>query len=293
MAVISAEILKNVRRIQIRTNKTVSDLLAGAYHSAFKGRGMEFEDVREYQPGDEIRSIDWNVTARMNYPFIKNFREERELTVILIVDVSASSQFGVTGRQKNEIIAEIGAVLAFSAIKNNDKVGLLLFSDVVEKYLPPQKGTKHVLRVIRELLAFEPAHRKTDVSSAIKFLANIQKRRGVCFLISDFLMPLSSVDLACFAKRHELISLCLTDPREWNIPNMGLITLKDLETGKNMLVDTTVSEVRERLSKYTQNRIDKHKGIMNKIGAGFIHIRTDKTYTEPIRAYFKLKENRR
>jgi uncharacterized protein (DUF58 family) len=290
MAIISTEILKNVRQIQIKTNRTVSDLLAGAYHSAFKGHGMEFEDVREYLPGDEIRSIDWNVTARMDQPYVKNFREERELTVMLIVDVSASGLFGVTGKQKNELIAEIGAVLAFSAIQNNDKVGLVLFSDVVEKYIPPQKGQKHGLRVIRELLAFEPKHSGTNINEAIKFLANTQKRKGICFLISDFLMELSKQEINSFAKRHELISICLTDPREWVIPNIGLFAVKDLETGEKVLVD---SKSCQQLAQYTQNKIENNKKLMHKIGAGFIHIRTDQPYTKPIRDYFRVRECRR
>lgn len=290
---VSRELLQNIRRIQIKTDKMVNDVLAGAYHSAFKGRGIEFEDVREYIPGDEIRSIDWNVTARMNYPFVKNFREERELTVMLIVDISASTRFGSALKHKNDILAEIGAVLAFSAIKNNDKVGLLLFSEGIEKYLPPNKGLKHGLRVVRELLACESHGSTTNIIEPLNFIGKVQKRRGVCFLLSDLLMSLPSSELACFAKRHELISICITDPRESFLPDVGLVNLCDLETGEEIVVDTSIPEVREFLAENTNKRLINNKNLMHKVGAGFIHIDTDKSYVEPIRKYFRLKEARR
>ena len=293
MSLISKEVIKNIRRIQIRTGKTVNDVLAGAYHSVFKGRGMIFEDVREYQPGDDVRSIDWNVTARMNYPYVKNFREERELTVFLLIDVSSSSLFGVTGKQKNELIAEIGAVLAFSAITNNDKVGLVLFSDIIEKYLPPKKGLRHVLRVIRELLVFQPKHLKTDINSVLNFLGKVQKRSGVCFIISDFITLASPKELAFIAKRHDLTSIVITDPRERYIPNVGLIKLKDLETGENIFVDTSIPQVRDELRNNTQNRIDYHKNLMKKIGAGFIHVQTEVPYVRSIEEYFAFRGRKR
>jgi len=285
----SKEIFKNIRRIQIRTNKYVQDVLAGAYHSAFKGRGMEFEDVREYQPGDEIRSIDWNVTARMQYPYVKNFREERELTVILLIDVSASSLFGTTGRQKAELIAEIGALFAFSAVKNNDKVGLLLFSDIVEKYFPPQKGLKHALRLIRELLVFKPEGKQTDIKEALSFLGKIQKRRSVVFLISDFLSPPFKEELTLITRRHEVIGVNVRDPHELKLPKVGLLQLKDLESGKTMIVDTSRKKVREMLEKRNLEQLDKLKKIFESSANGFINTSSENNYMEPIREFFERR----
>lgn len=282
----SKEIFKNIRQIQIRTSKYVQDVLAGAYHSAFKGRGMEFEDVREYFPGDEIRSIDWNVTARMQYPYVKNFREERELTVILLVDVSASSLFGTTGKKKEELIAEIGALFAFSAIKNNDKVGLLLFSDRVEKYLPPQKGIKHALRVIRELLVFKPKGKKTDIKEALTFLGKIQKRRGVVFLISDFLSAPFKEELTLIGNRHEVIGVNVRDPHELMLPKVGLIQLKDLESGKTLIVDTSKKKVREILKKRNFDQLNELKKMFDNSANGFIDIAAQEDYMEPIRKFF-------
>ncbi len=294
MAEISRDVFKHIRSIQIRTVRTVNDALAGAYHSAFKGRGMEFEDVREYTPGDEVRSIDWNVTARMRFPYIKNYREERELTVMLVVDVSASAIFGTHGRQKKDLLAEIAAVLALSAIKNNDKVGLILFSDGVEKYLPPKKGVTHVLRVIRELLVYETQKRTTDLALALNFLGKVQKRQGVCFLLSDFLFEAPYKELAIAAKRHDLISLCLTDPKELVLPDIGgLIQLKDLETGEDILVDMSSPEVREGLTAWTEGRIEKYKELMSKMGAGYISLLTDQPYHTAIQKYFLLRERLR
>ncbi len=293
MSVIAKEIFKNVRRIQIRTNRTVNDILAGAYHSVFKGQGIEFEDVREYQPGDDIRSIDWNVTARMNFPFVKNFREEREITVMILVDVSASTHFGTTGKQKNDIIAEISAVLAFSAIKNNDKVGLILFSDTIEKYLPPQKGIKHVLRAIRELIVFKPEGKKTDIGMALSFLGKVQKRSGICFIISDFINPDYSHECTIIAKRYDLISICLSDPREYDIPSMGLVTLRDLETGESVLIDTSLRETHQHLAQQNIQHLERNKILMNKIGAGFINISTDRSYVDAIHEYFTIREKQK
>jgi len=293
MATIPPELFKNIRRIEIYTTRTVNDILAGAYHSAFKGRGMEFEDVREYQPGDEVRSIDWNVTARFNHPYVKSYREERELTVMLLVDVSASSRFGTRQRLKSELIAEIGAVLAFSAIKNNDKIGLILFSSTIEKYIPPNKGTRHVLRVIRELLAFKPQYEGTDVSAALHFLGKVQRKQGVCFVISDFISPNYSQEATLCAKRHDLITIAVTDPVEQSFPNMGMVSIRDLETGKLSLVDTSDKEVRKIFTQRSFERLQKHQQLMGKIGAGFIDIRTDKDYAYAIRSFFKLREKRR
>ena len=293
MSEISKEILKNIRRIQIQTTRSVNDVLAGAYHSAFKGRGIEFEDVREYQPGDEVRSIDWNVTARMQYPYIKNFREERELTVLLVVDVSASSQLGSQKRLKSELIAEIGAVLAFSAIQNNDRVGLLLFSDKIEKYIPPKKGVRHVLRTIRELLVYEPSHKKTDIAQALSFLGNVQKRQGVCFLISDFISPNYKNEIALTAKLHDLITIAITDPVEVNLPKMGLVRFLDLETEETCLVDSSSLELHDYLEKEALAHLEEHKKLMRKIKAGFISIRTDLPYIDPIKSFFEKRQRLR
>ncbi len=283
---ISAEIFKNVKRIQIRTRKYVQNVLAGAYHSAFKGRGMEFEDVREYQPGDEVRSIDWNVTARMQYPYIKNFREERELSVILLIDVSASSLFGTTGKKKAELIAELGALFSFSAIQNNDNVGLILFSDRIEKYLPPQKGSTHAMRLIRELLTFVPLGKKTDISQALNFLGKIQKRKSVVFLISDFISPPFQDELTLIGKRHDLIGVNVRDPHEMKLPKMGLIQFKDLETNKTLLVDTSSKLVRENLFARNQALFEKLKQQFDRHANGMMMISSDKSYMENVREFF-------
>lgn len=289
---VSKEIFKNIRKIQIRTNKYVQDVLAGAYHSAFKGRGMEFEDVREYQPGDEIRSIDWNVTARMQTPYVKNFREERELTVILLIDLSASSLFGTTGKQKEAFIAEIGALLAFSAIKNNDKVGLILFTDVVEKYIPPQKGVKHVLRVIRELLVFKPEGKKTDLREALSFLSKIQKKRGVIFVISDFFTPTFKEELTFLSKKHEIIGINVRDPQEYVIPRMGLIEFKDLETKESRIIDTSLKKVRKTIEEKNLKHIKGIEKQFENIGSGFINVKSGPNYMNSIREFFKGRKQR-
>lgn len=293
MVLISQDILRKVRQIEIRTSHMVDDVLGGAYLSAFKGRGMEFEEVREYEPGDDVRSIDWNVTARMNRPYIKNFREERELTVTLVVDISASSRFGSGEISKKNLIAEIGAVLAFSAIKNNDKVGLILFSDRVEKYLPPKKGIRHVLRVIRELLVGEATGTGTDIGGALAYLQKVQKKKGVCFLISDFISEDFTKALSLTARRHDLIGLCITDPHEIDFPDLGLIPMQDLETGETILVDTVDPKFRKLLQERTLKRIEHHRTQMEKSGAGFVDIRTDQPYTDALRRYFHLRQRRR
>ena len=230
---IPREILKKIRQIEIRTNRLVNDTLGGAYHSVFKGQGMNFEEVREYQPGDEVRSIDWNVTARFGHPYIKKFKEERELTVILIVDVSASGQFGSVRQTKNELTAELAAVLAFSAIRNNDKVGLIMFTDQIEKYVPPKKGRRHVLRVIREILAFQPKGRGTNLRAALDYLNHVQSRRAVTFVLSDFQVEDEEAvrkKLRVASKRHDVVALSLRDPREEELPAVGLVELRDSET---------------------------------------------------------------
>lgn len=293
MTVISKEIFRNIRRIQITTNRMVDTLLAGAYHSAFKGHGMQFEDVREYQPGDEVRNIDWNVTARMNHPFTKNFQEERELTVMLVVDLSASSRFGSQERLKSELIAEISAVLAFSAIKNNDNVGLILFSSEVEHYIPPKRGVRHVLRVIRELLVFKAKHKGTDIGKALLFLSKVQKKQGVCFLISDFIASNYTQEITLAAKRHDLITIGISDPLEQQFPHLGLLTMRDLETGKMRIVDSSSQSLRQTFLKQSKERIKAHQDLMNQIGASFLQLSTDKPYAPSIRNFLKRRERKR
>lgn len=293
MPEIEPDIFKTIRRIQIITTQLANDILAGAYRSAFKGRGIEFEEVREYQPGDEVRSIDWNVTARMNHPYVKNFREERDITVLLVVDVSASSRFGGQHGLKKETIAEIGAVLAFSAIKNNDKVGLLLFSDIVEKYVPPRKGTRHVLRLIRELLAYKPKQQGTDLKGALSFLGKVHRRSAICFLISDFFCDGYSHEIAPIAKRHDLISICVNDAYEYSFPQIGLVNIQDLETGNTSVIDTSFQELQDHFKKASEERLARHKSLMEQIGADFIKITTDQPYLGELRKFFRLREVQR
>jgi uncharacterized protein (DUF58 family) len=289
MTTIPPEVFQHIRRIQITTNRLAEDIMVGAYHSAFKGKGMEFEEVREFTEGDSVRNIDWNVTARTNQPYVKNFREERELTVMLMVDISASSKFGTSKLLKSELIAEISALLAFTAIKNNDNVGLLLFSDIVEEYIPPKKGLRHVLRVIRDLLVFEPKHRGSNLKVALDYLGNIQKKSCVCFIISDFLYPIHKQELGIACKRHDLISIHILDSAEESFPDIGLVNMMDLETGKMMLVDTA----HEQTQKQHENKItDKKNAIketMKKLGAGYILIKTDESYVHPLRRFFRLR----
>ncbi|OHB98173.1 MAG: hypothetical protein A2Z57_06270, partial [Planctomycetes bacterium RIFCSPHIGHO2_12_39_6] len=236
---ISKDILKKIKQIQIHTRRLVDEAFIGEYHSVFKGRGMEFEEVREYQPGDEIRTIDWNVTARMGRPFVKRYVEERELTVMLLVDVSASGNFGSVRHLKNEIATEICALLAFSAIKNNDKVGMIMFTDKIEKFLPPKKGPKYVFRVIRELLCSKPSGRGTDISVALEYLKKISSRRAISFVVSDFLADNYEHALRIANKKHDIISVTVVDPREQELPDVGMVELKDAESGETLLLDTS------------------------------------------------------
>jgi uncharacterized protein (DUF58 family) len=293
MVAINPTLLKKIRRIQIKTTQLANDLLAGAYRSAFKGKGMEFEEVREYQSGDEIRTIDWNVTARMGKPFVKNFREEREISVMLMIDVSASSRFGSHQLTKGDLIAEIGAVIALSAIKNQDKIGLILFSDSIELYLPPQKGSRHVLRLIRELLAFEPKNTGTDINAALNFMGSIQKKMGVCFLISDFLSSDYSKQAALIAKSQDLIAIQIYDPKEHSIPSMGLTEFQDLESGQSILVDTSNENTQKTFLDLVSQRDLQHEKLMAKIGAGHIKINTQESYIKPIQKFFKQRSKKR
>lgn len=277
----------DIRRIQFRMQKLVSDVFQGAYKSRFKGRGMEFEEVREYVAGDDVRSIDWNVTARMQTPFVKTFREERELTVILLVDLSRSCQFGTSTKLKKEVIAEIGALLAFSAIKNNDKIGLILFSNQIELYVPPKKGVRHVLRLVREILVREPLGSKTDLKGALSFLGKMSPRSLICFLISDFIAEGYEKELRLTAEKHDLIGIRVFDDKEMAFPPFGLMNITDLETGKKGLIDTSSSSVQAHYQKTAQKRAERVKKLFISCGAGLIEIDTSQDYLKPLEKYFK------
>lgn len=283
------EAFQQIRRLQIKALHNVEDLFAGIYRSAFKGKGLEFEDVREYQPGDDIRAIDWNVTARSQRPFVKNFREERELTVMLVVDISASSRFSHTDRFKSEMIAELAALLAFSAIKNQDKVGLLLFSNEIELYLKPKKGVRHVLRVIRELLYFTPQHKGTDLPKALSFLGRVQRKRAICFLISDFLAADFSKQVALIAQRHELIAFHVYDTFERNFVPRALFQLHDLETGEEALVDTADPHVQSHFDHQVKEKEVTLKHLINASGADYITMHTGESSTTVLQRFFHLR----
>lgn len=289
---IPKEILKKVRQIQITTRRMVNDVLAGDYQSAFRGRGMEFEEVREYQPGDEVRSIDWNVTARMGHPFVKRYVEERELTVVLLVDMSSSGKFGTTDRLKQEVTAELCAVLAFSAIIHNDKVGVILFTDAIEKFIPPKKGPKHVLRVIRELLYHEPKGSGTNIAAALEYLNKITRRRAVVFLVSDFLSEGYERDLQLSSKRHDLIPITITDPREMEFPKIGLIELEDAETGERVVVDFRSLRARREYARGARSDYQSRKEMFRSLGIDSIDVVTDKPYIHEILKFFRMRERR-
>lgn len=287
------EAFKHIRRIQIATKRNVDDLFAGMYRSAFKGRGLEFEEVREYQPGDDIRTIDWNVTARLQHPYVKNYREERELTVMLVVDLSASARFSHTRQLKSEWIAEIGALIAFSAIKNHDKVGLLLFTDEVELYLKPKKGVRHVLRVIRDLLFFQPLGTGTNLQKALSFFGRVQKKQAICFLISDFLAPGSfEHEIKVASKRHELIAIQVYDEYEKVFPSTGLISLSDLESGEMALVDSSNAFIQKNYQSQAEEQQLALKQTIAKAGAELISINTNASYTKALYRFFKERHKR-
>lgn len=289
---IPKEIIKKIQRIQIYTNRMVSDVFAGEYQSVFRGRGMEFDEVREYQPGDEVRDIDWNVTARMGRPYVKKFVEERELTVMLLVDASASSQFGTRRQFKSELAAELCAVLAFSAIRNKDKVGLIIFTDRIEKFVPPAKGSRHVLRVIREVLYFKPAGKKTDIPLALEYLNKVTRHRTVAFLVSDFQASGYKRALRIANKRHDLIAVMITDPREKEFPPVGLIRLQDAESGEEILIDSRD----ENLRRLYQNRNREQENDTRKLFQGSsvdcIRVSTDTPYITELMRFFRLRERR-
>ena len=288
----TAEILKKIRTLEIKTKGLVETVFAGNYHSVFKGRGMNFEDVREYQPGDEIRAIDWNVTARLGNAFVKKFTEERELTVMLIVDVSASGNFGSATQSKRELAAEVACLLAFSAIRNNDKVGLLLFTDQVELFIPPKKGRSHTLRLIREILFFEPVGRGTDPALALDYLNKIVTRRAVVFFISDFQAPDFSHTLAVSGRRHDFIAVRIQDERETVLPNVGMITLEDAETGEQIEINTADRSTRTRFSDLADEQGRELVRTLRRNNVDAITLRTDEDYLPALRAFFKSRERR-
>src|SRR3954453_10505808 len=289
---IPREILKKIRQIEIRTNRLVSETLAGQYHSIFKGRGMNFDEVREYQPGDEVRTIDWNVTARYGEPFVKKFTEERELTVMLLVDVSASNDFGSVELSKRELAAEVACVLAFSAIRNSDKVGLILFSGDVEHYVPPKKGRGHTLRIIRDILYFEPKGRTTRPDEALRFLNRVVHHRSVAFLISDFQAPDFSRELSTTARRHDLVAIPIVDHREEELPNIGRVTLEDSETGQQIEVDTSDRRVRTGFLRASEERKAEREREFRRFRIDSIELRTDRDYVPALRAFFRRREKR-
>ena len=295
------EILKKVRQVEIRTNRLVNDALAGQYHSVFKGSGMNFDSVREYVRGDELKRIDWNVTARAGTPFVKEFTEERELTIMLLVDVSGSGEFGSAKQSKRELVAELASVLAFSATKNNDKVGLILFTDEVELYIPPRKGRSHVLRVIREILFFEPERSGTDIENAMNFVSRVINRRAVTFLISDFCFPGNQDDLLeslrkklqITNKRHDVISVAVNDPREIELPNIGYITIEDAETGEQVELNTGSESVRDTYSKLADKQRHDLRRAIKSAGVDMLEISTDQPYIIALQQFFSTRKGRR
>ncbi len=289
---IPREILKKVRRLEITTRGLVNEVFSGEYHSVFKGRGMNFSEVREYQFGDDVRSIDWNVTARMGHPFVKVFEEERELTVMLVVDASSSGEFGSGERMKGEIAVEICALLAFSAIKNNDKVGLIIFTDQVEKFVPPRKGRAHVLRVLRELLYFQPGRKATDIGMALEYLTHVTRRRSVVFLVSDFLSKNFERALRVASRRHDLVAVHVSDPRELDLPNVGYIEFEDAETAERLIMDTRDPQVREDFAARVREEDAKREKFFKSISVDSINISTDRPYVQSLIHFFRLRARR-
>lgn len=284
----TAELLKKVRKIEIKTKGLSSQIFSGEYHSAFKGRGMAFSEVREYTPGDDVRTIDWNVTARFGTPFVKVFEEERELSVVLLVDVSASGFFGTTKQFKQEMVTELCAVIAFSASQNNDKIGVIFFSDRIEKFIPPKKGKSHILRIIRELIEFKPEHKQTNIELALKYMTNVIKKRSVVFLITDFLTEPNYRDAIKIAnKKHDLVALRVVDRTEMQLPDVGLIKLRDNETGKLMWVDSSDSHFRKQFEVNRLKFEDDLKDIFNRAGIDAARINTHESYIQPLMNLFK------
>ena len=285
----ATELIKKVRRIEIKTRGLSRHIFAGEYHSAFKGRGIAFSEVREYQYGDDIRSIDWNVTARFNHPYVKVFEEERELTVMLLIDVSGSGNFGTSTSFKRDLMTEVAAVLSFSAIFNNDKIGVIFFSDIVEKFIPPQKARVHILRIIRELLDFKSQSKKTNLDEPLRFLTNAIKKRCTAFLISDFIVPDFEEGLRIASNKHDVVALKVHDPVEKSIPNIGLIKVLDAESGIEKWIDTSSRSTRDEYEKWWVNHIDNIKNVFKRCGVDSTELRTDLDYVKPLIKLFKKR----
>lgn len=284
------DLLKKVRKIEIKTRRLSDHIFSGEYHTSFKGRGMTFSEVRQYQFGDDIRAIDWNVTARYNEPYVKVFEEERELTMMLMVDVSGSENFGTKNQLKSEIVTEIAATMAFSATQNNDKIGLILFSDDIELYIPPKKGKSHVLRIIRELIEFQPKSKKTDLSQALKFLSATQKKKAIVFLISDFMVDDDyEKTLKIAGKKHDVTGIRVYDQREEKMPNVGVIEVEDAESGKITTIDTTSKKARIEYEKNYHEKVNYFKDIFSKCGSGTVSTRVDESYVTKLLGYFKSR----
>jgi len=289
---IPKEVLKNIRRIQITTSRMVTDVFAGQYQSVFKGKGMEFDEVREYQPGDEIRSIDWNVTARMGSPYIKKFVEERELTVMLILDMSPSSFFGTRNQLKMQLAAEVCSVLALAAIKNNDKVGFIAFTEGIEKFIPARKGLRHVLRIISEALYYKPKGKNTDIVAALEYLNRVTTRKTVTFIISDFYAPDFKNMLAVSNKRHDIVAITVTDPREIELVDVGIVKLEDLESGRTFTVDTSDPVLRKQYTRDAKQRQEERQMLFRSINVDTIDVMTDMPYAQSLFRFFKIRERR-
>ncbi|MCF6238473.1 MAG: DUF58 domain-containing protein [Candidatus Marinimicrobia bacterium] len=289
---LNRDLIKKVKKIELSTRHLVNEVFGGEYHSVFKGRGMEFAEVREYTPGDEIRTIDWNVSARTGVPYIKLFEEERELTVMIMVDASASGAFGTKGQMKRNLAAELSAVLAFSAVKNNDKVGLIIFTDQVEKYIPPRKGRSHVLRVIREVLDYEPQHQGTSVNTALEFMSRVLRKRSVIFMISDFLDTQYEKSIKQASRRHDMLSFHLQDPWELELPNLGLVQMHDGETGQTALVNTAKASLRKAYNQHNQRRFTDLQSFFKSSGLDYLPIRTDVPYVDSLINFFRKRATR-
>jgi uncharacterized protein (DUF58 family) len=290
---IPKEVLKHIRKIQITTNRLVNDVFAGQYSSVFKGRGMEFNEVREYLPGDDIRNIDWNVTARYGHLFVKKFVEERELTIMLLVDMSASGKFGTVDKTKAEIVAEIASVLAFSAIKNNDKVGMVVFTDKIEKYVPPSKTTGHILRLIRDILFFKPRNTGTDLNMALEYFSNVVKKKAIVFLISDFITKDYEKVLKIVSRKHDVVAISITDPKEKELPaNIGYVELADAETGETITIDTNDKKFIDEYNEFRHREEKERETFFSRINIDYINITTNISYIKPLLKFFYLRSRR-
>lgn len=285
----TSELLKKVRKIEIKTRGLSKHLFSGEYHSAFKGRGMSFSEVRDYQYGDDVRNIDWNVTARTGVPHVKIFEEERELAVMLLIDMSRSAFFGTINQMKNEVMTEICAVLAFSAINNNDKVGVIFFSDQIEKFIPPKKGRQHILRIIRELIDFRPRGHSTDIGATLEYFNNVVKKRSICFVLSDFLTKGYESPLRIAARRHDVVGLNIIDPREEELPDVGLIRARDAESGEMRWIDTSSRRLRRLYAAWHQDHLDYFRASFKKVGADIVNIRTNESYVNALLKFFQQR----